>query len=200
MKNRIKNIGLFGKYIRDLNIIKSLSKNYSLFFLEEYEDYNKYFYQNFDLVIIYGYGKILKQDFIDQVKGRIINLHGGYLPFGRGIYPQLWSTINNEPTGFSIHEIDTAEIDNGPILYREIVAYEKLDSYFTLFSRIKMKLEHYIQKNIDDIINDNIAKSKLQTDRYECFKRKKSEDLYNKLPNGWNTNISEFVKKYKNLQ
>ena len=154
MKKKIRNIGLFGKYIKDLKIYQYLENNYSIYFLDEHQDYNIFSNSNLDLIIIYGYGRILKQEFIDQVNSKVINFHGGYLPYGRGIFPQLWSTINDKPTGFSIHEINSSLVDDGPILYREIISYDANDTYFTLFNRIKDRLENYVNKNIINIINE----------------------------------------------
>ena len=63
-----------------------------------------------DLIISFGYKKIIKKKILEFVKRPIINLHISFLPYNRGSHPNYWSFINNTPKGVTIHEIDH-EID-----------------------------------------------------------------------------------------
>ena len=75
--------------------------------------------EKFDLVICYGYGLILKNEQISKMSAKIINLHIGYLPFARGIYPLLWSVVFNKPVGCTFHTIENEKIDTGKLIYRK---------------------------------------------------------------------------------
>ncbi len=44
-----------------------------------------------DFIVIYGYRNIIKKPIIDQLKGRIVNLHISLLPWNRGADPNIWS-------------------------------------------------------------------------------------------------------------
>ena len=111
---------LLGKYIKQKtcksSIYNFLQKSHNLTFVDEFQ---KIKFKKYDLAISYGYGKILTKREIIKINCKIINLHLGYLPFARGIYPLLWSLIFIKPIGFSIHLISNEMIDDGPILIKK---------------------------------------------------------------------------------
>lgn len=49
-----------------------------------------------DLIVLAGYGQIVKQDFLDLAPYGCVNLHGGKLPQYRGSSPMNWALINGE--------------------------------------------------------------------------------------------------------
>lgn len=51
-----------------------------------------------------------------------VNLHPGYLPDYRGMYPVFWSYLERGRAGVTIHRM-TPEVDDGPIISRTSVAY-----------------------------------------------------------------------------
>lgn len=53
--------------------------------------------KKYDLIISYGYKKIINEDLVNKLKNPIINLHIGYLPFNRGFHPNLWSFLEILP-------------------------------------------------------------------------------------------------------
>ena len=55
--------------------------------------YNKI--KNYNLIISFGYNKIIKQNILKKLHRPIINLHISYLPYNRGSNPNFWSFINN---------------------------------------------------------------------------------------------------------
>ncbi len=78
------------------------------------------FAQPFDWVIVNGYAPILKQPVIDAVKGKVLNIHPSYLPYGRGIFPLYWALFHGWPTGVTLQHID-AGIDTGAVLAQQVV-------------------------------------------------------------------------------
>ena len=120
--NKPVNIGLFGKYIDQKKIkknLKTIFKYPKFFFLDEKQSFQKYQSKNLDLIISYGYGRILNDIFfINNPNCRIINFHLAYLPYGRGIFPNLFNVINKKHCGFTIHLINNKKIDCGPIVFR----------------------------------------------------------------------------------
>ena len=63
-----------------------------------------------------------------------LNIHHGLLPEERGVNCDLFALAENRPAGFSIH-VMTPKIDDGRILLREEVPYEKTKNYLALQQR-----------------------------------------------------------------
>jgi hypothetical protein len=70
--------------------------------------------------IVTGFNQIFDAALIARF-GSLVNLHPSLLPYYRGPEPTAWCILNGETqTGFTIHEI-TSRIDDGPILFQEVV-------------------------------------------------------------------------------
>ena len=89
--------------------------------------------KDIDLVISFGYKKILNKALLKKLKRPAINLHISYLPYNRGAHPNFWSFIDNTPKGVSIHEIDSG-IDTGKIIFRQKI---KINPYKKTFQLLK---------------------------------------------------------------
>ena len=77
-----------------------------------------------DLIISFGYNKIIKKKVLKFTKRSILNLHISYLPFNRGAHPNFWSFYKNTPKGVSIHEINS-KIDQGNLIFRKKIIFKK---------------------------------------------------------------------------
>ena len=53
---------------------------------------------------------IIRADVINVFARGIVNFHTSYLPWNRGSNPNVWSIINDDPVGVSIHYIDQNKI------------------------------------------------------------------------------------------
>ena len=73
--------------------------------------------KNFDLVVSFGYKKLISKEILKNFKKPMINLHLGYLPYNRGSHPNFWSFAENTPSGITIHKIEEG-INRGKILYQ----------------------------------------------------------------------------------
>jgi len=80
--------------------------------------------QQFDLVVSYTYSKIIKAEVISILKGNIVNLHTSYLPFNRGVDPNMWSLIDGTPRGVTLHYIDE-KLDSGFVIAQTLT--EEID-------------------------------------------------------------------------
>ena len=201
-----KNIGLFGKYIKRLKLKKKIKKilksEITYHYLEEFENFNKFHNIKFDYIFTYGYGRIFNKEFFKKNrKTKIYNLHNAYLPYGRGIYPNLWCLLNNQSIGFSIHMINSEKIDSGPILIRKKVSVSNSDSLKKMFYKIRIKLETNFIKFLPKILNNRIIpipqKKLLKPGQKNVyFNKKKSLKLFRSLPNKWLTKTGDL----KNLK
>ena len=98
-----------------------------------------------DLIISYGYKHIIKKDVIDAYDGKIINLHISYLPWNKGMYPNMWSIIDDTPKGVTIHLIDEG-IDTGDILFQCEVKIEDEDTLSSSYWRLREEIEDLFMK------------------------------------------------------
>ena len=72
-----------------------------------------------DVAVLVHYPEILKPETIKRYR-KVYNLHPGFLPFGRGMYPVFWSFLKGEPAGCTLHEI-VPKLDAGPIVMQSLV-------------------------------------------------------------------------------
>ena len=96
-------------------------------------------------------------------------MHIGYLPHGRGIYPNMFSIIENKKCGYSIHLIKNIKIDtdlNSAHISLEhtgefeletptpggvtFLSYEWLESAFLIKENGKLKFKFYFSEQIND--------------------------------------------------
>lgn len=85
--------------------------------------------------ILFGY--ILFDKFINIFPKSIINLHPSYLPYNRGVYPNVWSIIENTQAGVTLHYID-AGIDTGDIISQIKVEVEPVDTGNSLYRKLEI--------------------------------------------------------------
>lgn len=70
-----------------------------------------------DLILSIRYGKILGDTIIRIPRHGVLNLHSSRLPNYQGVMATFWAMLNNEQTyGTTLHYIDSAAIDAGPIV------------------------------------------------------------------------------------
>ncbi len=81
-------------------------------------------------------GFILRPTFLDIFPRGCINLHPSFLPYNRGVHPNVWSIVESTPAGATIHFIDSG-VDTGDILAREQVEVEPVDTGQTLYHKLE---------------------------------------------------------------
>ncbi len=150
--------------------------------------------KDIDLVLSFGYRKILNKTLLKKLARPAINLHISYLPYNRGAHPNFWSFIDNTPKGVSIHEIDSG-IDTGKIIFRQKI---KINPYKKNFSTFK-KTHAYLINQVEKLFIKKFKK--ILTKKYKSFnqKGKSTYHLKSNLPielKKWNTNIIKFKKAY----
>ena len=145
-----------------------------------------------DLIISFGYRKIIKEKILKISKRPILNLHISYLPYNRGSHPNFWSFIMNTPKGVTIHEIDR-KIDMGNIVFRKKIFFKKnLDLTFKETHKILIReIEKLFTKNYKKLI-DGSYKTKKSLSKGTFHK---SSELPKNLKS-WNIKISDYIKNY----
>lgn len=192
-----------GKYIkkkiRKESIYQFLKKKKcTIKHLNEFEKIK--YREKFDLVISYGYGIILEDRVIKKISSNIINLHIGYLPFARGIYPLVWSIIFKKPVGITFHTIENSKIDCGKIILRKKINYRKKNTLLDIHRISLETINNNFKINFNRLFDQNSRKR--ISNSYHYFNKKISKKLICKLPKKWNTTCyyleknSNYLKKY----
>lgn len=103
---------------------------------------------NPELVISYNYQHIVREDVINRVGDRIINMHTSFLPWNKGASPNIWSFIDDTPKGVTIHRLEKG-LDTGKIIIQKELVFdedkETLSSTYVKLNEeiVKLLMEHW---------------------------------------------------------
>ena len=106
-------------------------------------------------LIIVNATSILKENFIDNFKNKIINIHAGLLPYYKGTGCNVWTFYNQELeyTGVSVHFVNK-KIDDGNIITQKQSLFNKDDNTHsigcknaTLGAKLAIKSLKFLIKN-----------------------------------------------------
>lgn len=117
------------------------------------EEYNRKILEEFkkrevELVVLAGYLKVLSKEFVEEYRGRIINIHPSLIPSfcGKGYYGekvhQSVLEYGAKITGATVHFVDEGT-DTGQIIMQEAVEVKDDDTVETLKNRV-LEVEHKI--------------------------------------------------------
>lgn len=139
-----------------------------------------------DWTVSYGYRHIIKPKFIDQYRGRIINCHISYLPWGRGADPNYWAWQLGEPHGVTIHIMNEG-IDTGSILVQELVTMNDHETLRTSYEKLQVALQNLFFQSWEKIKTGQITPIP-QPVGWGSYHRHKDMPI---LPKGWDTPVEE---------
>lgn len=196
----IKNILILGPIARNQKIISFIEKKkYSTHFTNSIISESFILKNKIDMIITSGYPFLVKRNIISLVK-IAINLHISYLPFGRGIMPNLWSFIDNFPPGITIHKLDK-NFDTGKIILQKKIKFKLLEKQ-TLKSThdfLILSLEKFFLNNFDKIIKKKFKPfNQNKFYNYNLYRnRRESEKILKNFKKKWKTKILTVIKHGK---
>ena len=189
LKNKIKiNVGfLFDKKNKWISnyINKDTFKDnakYSFKFSFNYKNYD-----NYDIVFVLGYTKILKKKFLNKNK-LVIVCHESELPKGRGFSPVQWQILENKNKISIILFEAGINVDEGLILEKDVFYFNGTE----LYDEIRKKQAAATKKIIKKFLSKypKISKSK-QSGSPSYYKRRSKADSM--------ININKTIKNQFNL-
>ena len=148
--------------------------------------HNLNFEGEYDLIVSYNFKHIIPAKTIRKYKGKIVNLHISYLPWGRGVSPLFWAVVSKEPIGVTIHFIDEG-IDTGDIIVQKRVC---------IFDNATMRdMYDILQEEIQDLFKKNFLHIKNLVGSYHS--KADFESIKHILePEGWDITIDELRRRY----
>lgn len=150
-----------------------------------------------DWVVSYNYRHIIKEDVLNILPGKFINLHISYLPWNRGAQPNVWSILEGTPSGVTIHLIDKG-LDTGNILIQKEVPFDQeLDTLESSYLKLNYELQSLFKLYWAQIITEALPPQKQPvvgtfhfSNDFEGIKFLLGEE-------GWSITIKELVKRYR---
>jgi methionyl-tRNA formyltransferase len=149
-----------------------------------------------DFIISDRYPYKIDSLIVDFYKGKALNLHGSFLPYNRGSYPNFFSFLENTPKGGSIHRVENS-IDKGEILIRiEIKDLHKYETFSGAWVAIQNSMTNALIHNWF-LLKNNEIKGFYPSEK-GSFHYKKDFIVYEKLlPKAWDTRINDFNQSIK---
>ena len=96
---------------------------------------------NIDLICLAGFMKILSKNFINNFKGKILNIHPSLLPKYKGLNTHERAIKNKDKySGCTVHFVNS-KLDSGKIINQKKVQISKFDNSKTLAKKILIE-EH----------------------------------------------------------
>jgi len=110
-----------------------------------------------DLIVLAGFMRVLKGDFLRAFEGRIVNIHPSLLPSFPGL--EAWKQALDygvKVTGCTVHFVD-AGVDSGAIIGQQTVPVLDDDSAVTLHARIHAAEHELYPKCIAAIASGEVS-------------------------------------------
>ena len=148
----------------------------------------------FDFLVSYGYRYILKKDLLDLFPRRSVNLHMSLLPFCRGAHPVLWSILEGQFFGVTIHMLDHG-LDTGNILFQQMtpLSLDQADSIATVYNGLGGAIELLFVQNWKFLRTGECSGWK-QQGVSSLHVSRELENFLQYMPEGWDTTIFKFCE------
>lgn len=152
-----------------------------------------------NILISYNYAQIVKDDVLDYMRGKSINMHISMLPWNKGADPNFWSFVDDTPKGVTIHQM-VPELDVGAIIYQKECFFDpQKETFVTTYDRLQCTIQELFKEHWSEIRNFEYQLVP-QTERGSYHKHSQLLELREKIPFEWTDYISDYLKKYKQYQ
>lgn len=150
-----------------------------------------------DLLICGGFRHIIPSEILEVPEKGAINFHKAYLPYNRGANPNVWSIIEENPAGVTLHYM-TEELDAGPVIDRRKVEVKTEDNARTLYERMEREQVMQFKENWDEIKSDQVSKISQEEDKATEHRKSDFVDLW-ELDLDKKTRIGDLIDRLRAL-
>jgi methionyl-tRNA formyltransferase len=103
------------------------------------------------------FAHLLKRDFLALLPRGCLNLHPAYLPYNRGMYPNVWSIVDGTPAGVTLHYIDEG-VDTGDIIRQKEVSVSCTDTGESLYHKLEAAGLQLLKEAWPDVQSGNVER------------------------------------------
>lgn len=129
-----------------------------------------------DLILVYSYSMLLREDVLSLPRFGAINVHSALLPNDRGPNPLQWAIIRGESmTGVTLHEM-TIGIDEGPIIDQIEVPIAFGDSWREVRGRQEVATLELLVRNMGPLLEGAWASIPQDEAKARSNRRRTSND------------------------
>ncbi|HPO49477.1 MAG TPA: methionyl-tRNA formyltransferase, partial [Spirochaetota bacterium] len=148
---------------------------------------------NADLFVVFAYGVILKNEFLEITKYGGINIHPSLLPLYRGASPMQSAILNGDKkSGITIQTVKL-KVDSGDVLYQKEFDILDEDDIFSVENRVSAMSSEAILEFLDKFEKKEIkGVSQNENNITKCSMFKKEDGLID-----WNESAKKNVNKIR---
>lgn len=149
-------------------------------------------------IISFNYRYLIPAEILDEMEGRVINLHTSFLPYNRGSAPNFFSFLEDTPKGVTIHRMD-AGLDTGDIFcQKELHFDEQAETFASSYDKLLWEIKTLFRENWADIREGRITPLK-QEEEGTYHRMRELDEIRRKVPFEWGIRIADFKEKYRNM-
>jgi len=152
-----------------------------------------------NLITIYYFDQIIKQNIISVPEHGVVNFHPASLPYCRGLHPVMYSIIKNDSRfGMTAHEITDERIDAGDILHQKEI--QLTDTHQKYIFKVEDDVIYQGVEVYDDVISnlESFRKTAKKQDEGSYFSHPSRADVKDLMRAGYNIiSLSGFWKLYR---
>ena len=110
-----------------------------------------------DFIVTAGYDKILDPEILNIPTIGTINIHFSPLPKHRGFFPVVWSLLEDQFAGVTLHWVNN-EFNSGDIIDRETIPITADDTAYDLYLDLSKAGLKLFKKNFPQILQGNTSR------------------------------------------
>lgn len=112
---------------------------------------------NVDLICLAGYMRLLSPQFVEEFRGKIINIHPSLLPSFKGLDAQRQAIeYGVKVSGCTVHFVDE-NLDNGAIIAQKVVEVSDFDTLESLSAKILIEEHKLYVETVKNIVRGEIT-------------------------------------------
>lgn len=113
-----------------------------------------------DLLVSYNYRHIIREEVLNLLERKTMNLHISLLPWNRGAHPNLWSFLDGTAKGVTIHLIEKG-VDTGDILLQHEVFFdEEVETLESSYKKLHQEIQKLFITHWDDLKHERLPARK----------------------------------------
>lgn len=152
-----------------------------------------------DFIISYNYIYLINEEIIQFMNGDVINLHISFLPWNRGVSPNIWSFIGHTPKGVTIHQVNTG-FDTGRILYQKQCFFDaEKETFASVYRKLNQAADALFREKWDEIRFHRYVLTD-QKGEGSYHSKKDLQVLRDQTEFKWDENIADFLLRYNKLK